>query len=712
MDGEGYGAEFGAEIDGADFEADSLESGDDEEMNENEREEMIDDLRSIWEAHKKGEDLAQVLEVMTEVASRPSSARPSTGRPGSARPNSALRPDLIFGEDDPVQDPPATSSLRPASSLGLRPDSATVMVGRPPTSSGRPMSTANDMSQEECRPRTACDSGSRMEAMRKVVVTPVPVFKMKAANHGGVVTHPGSRPATGLSTRPRSARPASGLSATPRAVTPRGIGALFTKYHGDDPPRTPFTAREGSAGAASQNDSRPMTGRHRPDHTGRDDLLLAQAVQEGDIDEGILETDALPDAPGTEEHSGGVDVWIRDDEAGEAAEAVPEMPFPAEVVEEDEEESVAGLVAEIQRLDLAGIRPQTGSRIATAAAEEQGDVAWGAAVDSGCQVMSARLSVWLNTEAGEAGEAGEAAVEPEAPDGEAEEDIVFENDAMRALLLGEGEAASTAAVKAHGNQALLGEPGPPAPSEAEQVVAEMDAVAASVSFLASLGDAEWRPATSRSIKGTSKTEAKSRPSSRGVVVDCTSGGVVQRRPGSAGRQATPQPKDTSKKKDVSRVAVGNEQSRKSSSKPPRPRSGTGSSVVQPSRKQNIPDSGPSKAKPSTRSTSNENDKPNGKPGSPHGQPPDEDTVTAANEHLLSDMLVDTASPATNHTQRMRREVRSHRSRDVSPDDMRPGSSSRDIGEETRLRAQQIIDADRARTREGTLRSTSQRPRVH
>ena len=31
-------------------------------------------------------------------------------------------------------------------------------------------------------------------------------------------------------------------------VTPRGIGALFTKYHGDDPPRTPFTAREGSAG--------------------------------------------------------------------------------------------------------------------------------------------------------------------------------------------------------------------------------------------------------------------------------------------------------------------------------------------------------------------------------------------------------------------------------------------------------------------------------
>ena len=78
-----------------------------------------------------------------------------------------------------------------------------------------------------------------------------------------------------------------------------------------------------------------------------------------------------------------------------------------QVVEEDEEESVAGLVAEIQRLDLAGpassraplslppeprlvgIRPQTGSRIATAAAEEQGDVAWGAAVDSGCQVRSA-----------------------------------------------------------------------------------------------------------------------------------------------------------------------------------------------------------------------------------------------------------------------------------------------------------------------------------
>merc|ERR1712046_202208 len=106
-------------------------------------------------------------------------------------------------------------------------------------------------------------------------------------------------------------------------------------------------------------------------------------------------------------------------------------------------------------------------------------------------------------------------------------------------------------------------------------------------------------------------------------------------------------------------------------------------------------------------------------GAWRGQDPScEHTITAANEMLLADMLQETPNSSTDpheagasHSIRIRREVQSLRSRDTSPEGMlRP--PSRDIGEETRLRAQQVMDSERQRTREASLRSASQQSRVH
>merc|ERR1712146_657426 len=76
-------------------------------------------------------------------------------------------------------------------------------------------------------------------------------------------------------------------------------------------------------------------------------------------------------------------------------------------------------------------------------------------------------------------------------------------------------------------------------------------------------------------------------------------------------------------------------------------------------------------------------------------------VTATNEKLLADMLgekdsADAAEFRNSHSVRIRREVHCHRTKDEG-DLIRPGSS-RDIGGETRIRAQQLIDAERQRTR--------------
>jgi len=282
-------------------------------------------LFSYREAHKGGKDIGQVIEVMAEVASRPGTGR---SRPGTAsRPlnSSRLRDDeetLVF-ESSPVAKSPGPN-MRPGSSLGLRPDNGpnqTVQFSKIQVkpASPRPLSSSrllhSGMQNGEgtsTPPRTACDKGSRNLAMQKVKVGAVPIFKLGVTRPGTGRYGTGKRPESSTSKRP----------GTGRAMTPRGIGAMFNKYHGEEPPKTPFTAQEiGGSGVIGERGDveetrRPETGRHRPEHSELNDLILEEQVGGLSIengigsDPGIMETDALPDAPGKEDHSAGANVWI------------------------------------------------------------------------------------------------------------------------------------------------------------------------------------------------------------------------------------------------------------------------------------------------------------------------------------------------------------------------------------------------------------------
>jgi len=294
--------------DGA-FSDDSLEgdyfSADDDASNpelgseEEEHEMMLDDLRAVWEQSKGGGgDLADVLNHMVEVSSRPGTgyysrpgtgARPSTGRLGPPQPLTpeAGRLDVSFLQDidDVLAVRPATSSgrdpttdARPTSSLGRvaeqHPMSQQLLQQRGPTGAVLRRDSA------QARPRTPFDSDTRVACMQKVTLTTRVV-----------------------ETRAYTPRPGSAI----RAVTPRGINALYNKrVDSSSRPTTPFTSDE--------TKEQPVT--HRPTSTAgnRRRDVATSGTDLASVREEVLDTDNLPDAKGTETHNSGVDVWTRDDE--------------------------------------------------------------------------------------------------------------------------------------------------------------------------------------------------------------------------------------------------------------------------------------------------------------------------------------------------------------------------------------------------------------
>jgi len=746
-----------------DMEEDSLDEGeededDEEEMDEEERDAMLQDLKGIWQSHKEGQsDLSQVLDVMAEMASRPGTgaARPGTGRLGSARPGTGLdsgrigsaRPGTGSGRPGTASARPGTSSGRPGTAelppaeMPLRVESSAPQESRPGTSLGlRPdmndVPPSREGSYTVDRPRTACDPEARLAAMKPVSVMAVPVHQASA------VSAEKYHRKTPRATTPR----------IPTPLTPRGINALHKKRNGDEPPRTPFTA-EGRTGSSISGSARPLTGRHRPEQTAIDGLILAQAMQEEEAE--VLDTDLLPDHKGTEQHQDGVDVWIRDDDEEPVHDGGIHMGDEQD--EQDEVESVAGLVAEMRQLDDEGVRPQTGQRIATAQADDQAGEgvaarpmtakAQAAEAESeeqkddegACSVVNTRLSEWLND-----GEEGSDGAEPEAAEEnqvlDDTEVVAFQSAAMRSLLLDDNAAEA-------GGQGEHRE-GPKNPED--DIVAEMEDLASRLSALGALGAAEDEEKMERPKSKVSKPPSSaSRPSSsasRGgtprasgsLQVDCNSGmTVVKKRPSShrnstsnVGSLAT-KPSGGSREKLVegdkvqrnpppSGIKPPGSGGRSSSTGKPPP------SAPRPSRKQNGADDADSSSQkqaaskdktPKDKSSRDKNkEKAQHTAAEEDSQGEDGHLIYAANSSLLADMLGtgdDVDVEAAGRSTKMRREVVSHRSRGSSPSDGRPGSS-RDIGDETRRRAQQVIDKERQKSRETTLRGAgqTQRPRVH
>jgi len=236
---------------------------------------------------------------------------------------------------------PPTSDARPVSSLGRIANQSTLTERRVPTAGISRLDSA------QARPKTPFDSDARVGAMAKVsVMTRV------------------------VESRAYTPRPGSAV----RMITPRGINALFNKrVDSASRPSTPFTSEEPEEIAAP----RPFSGgvnRIRDVGTAGGDLAVVQ--------EEVLDTDDLPDAKGTESHQAGVDVWIRDDEGGEApAEGEAMWPQPDSPPR-----------SPTQQADTGTPRNSTGDRVVPTAEPGGGS----------CSVANSALVDWMNDTASEA----------------------------------------------------------------------------------------------------------------------------------------------------------------------------------------------------------------------------------------------------------------------------------------------------------------------
>lgn len=400
-------------MESGDFSEDSLEgdylsqdddgTSDVEDSEGEEHEMMLDDLRAVWEQHKTGGDLSDVLDHMVEVSSRPGTgyysrpatgARPHTGRLGPPQPLSPGPPtpsigqgqmDVSFMEDinDVLAVRPATSTGRPPTS-DTRPVSSLGRIANQNTLTERRVPTAgiSRLDSAQFRPKTPFDSDARVDAMAKVSVTTRVV-----------------------ESRAYTPRPGSAV----RMITPRGINALFNKrVDSASRPSTPFTSEEPEEIVAA----RPFSGggnRIRDVGTAGGDLAAVQ--------EEVLDTDDLPDAKGTESHRAGVDVWIRDDEGGEDLAGGEDMwPQP---------ESPARSPA--QHADTQPVTPRnsTGERVVPTAEPGGGS----------CSVANSALVDWMNDTASEA-PAPVPEPEPIGSDEDEDNSCQFANEAARQLLLG------------------------------------------------------------------------------------------------------------------------------------------------------------------------------------------------------------------------------------------------------------------------------------